>query len=82
MRNVLCGLLPLLALGSASNAAPGDVLYVQASTVNVRQFPSLEAAVLTRLRRGSKVVEVRREGDCKGDSSNNARVCFGSKAEV
>ena len=63
MRNVLYGLLLLLALGSASNAAPGDVLYVQASGANVRQFPSLEAAVLTTLSRGSKVVEIRREGD-------------------
>jgi len=63
MRTVLYGLLLFLTLGSASNAAPGDVLYVQASAVNVHQFPNLEGAVLTRLSRGSKVVEVRREGD-------------------
>jgi SH3-like domain-containing protein len=75
MRNVLYGLLLFLALGSASNATPGDVLYVQASTVNVRQFPSLEAEVLTRLNRGSKVVEVRREGDwirVRNDPPNGA----------
>ncbi len=75
MRNVLYGLLLLLTLGSASNAAPGDVLYVQASAVNVRQFPSLEAEVLTRLNRGSKVVEVRREGDwirVRNDQPNGA----------
>ena len=75
MRNVLYGLLLFLALGSASNAAPGDVLYVQASAVNVRQFPSLEAEVLTRLNRGSKVVEVRREGDwirVRNDQLNGA----------
>ncbi len=62
MRIVLYGLLLFLTLGSASIAAPGDVLYVQASAVNVHQFPNLEGAVLTRLSRGSKVVEVRREG--------------------
>ena len=62
MRTVLYGLLLFLTLGSASNAAPGDVLYVQVSGVNVRQFPNSEGAVLTRLSRGSKVVEVRREG--------------------
>ncbi len=63
MRTVLYGLLLFLTLGSASNAAPGDVLYVHTSAVNVHQFPNFEAAVLTRLSRGSKVVEVRREGD-------------------
>ncbi len=63
MRNVLYGLLLVLALASASNAAPGDVLYVQATGANVRQFPSLQATVLTTLSHGSKVVEVRREGD-------------------
>lgn len=63
MRYVLYGALLILAFSSASEAAPGDVLLVQANEVNVRQFPSLEATVLTRLNRGSRVVEVRREGD-------------------
>ncbi len=63
MRSVLYGVLLILALAPASKAAPGDVLFVQASEANVRQFPSLEAAVLTTLSRRSKVVEVRREGD-------------------
>ena len=63
MRYVLYGALLILTLAPASKAAPGDVLFVQASGVNVRQFPSLEAAVLTRLSSGSKVVEVRRESN-------------------
>ena len=63
MRYVLYGALLILMLAPASKAAPGDVLFVQASGVNVRQFPSLEATVLTKLSRGSKVVEVKREGN-------------------
>ncbi len=63
MRYVLYVALLILSFAPASKAAPGDVLFVQANAVNVRQFPSLEAVVLTRLSRGSKVVEVRRDGD-------------------
>lgn len=62
-RHLLCGVLLMPAFVSASNAAPGDVHVVQASKANIRQFPSLEADVLTTLSRGSKVIEVRREGD-------------------
>lgn len=65
MRKVLyVGLVTLMeTLASVCQAAPGDELFVQASDVNLRQYPSLEAAVLTRLDQGTKVVEVRREGD-------------------
>ena len=63
MRYLFYGVLLVLALVPASKAAPEDVLFVQASEANVRKLPSLQAEVLTRLSRGSKVVEVRREGD-------------------
>ncbi len=63
MRYLFYGVLLVLALVPASKAAPEDVLFVQAGEANVRKFPSLQAEVLTRLSRGSKVVEVRREGD-------------------
>ncbi len=63
MRYLFCGALLVLALVSASQAAPDDVLFVQASEANVREFASSQADVLTTLSRGSKVVEVGREGD-------------------
>ena len=63
MRYLFCGALLVLALVPASQAAPDDVLFVQASEANVRKFASSQADVLTTLSRGSKVVEVGREGD-------------------
>ena len=57
-----CGLALLMILGTAvtPDATPGQIVYVQSKVAEVRAEPNREAQVITRLRRGNKVIEFER----------------------
>ena len=63
MKHILYAVLITLAFVTDSFAAADDVLIVEANKVNVRESPSMQADVLTTLSRGSRVVEVSRDGN-------------------
>lgn len=56
-------LLCAFALVSDVLAAPGDILYVHANVVNMREAPSTRAPIVLQLRKGHKLLEFQRKGD-------------------
>ena len=56
-------LILALTYGTISIAELGAALYVKGEVVNMRERPSTSAAVVAKLNRGHKLIEIQRKGD-------------------
>ena len=63
MRQIAFAFAASLLLGGPALGAPGDVLIVTGSDVNVRAGPGLDQSVTRQVDGGQRLIEIEREGD-------------------